>query len=603
MTMSKKIIAALLILALTLGCLPAMAENTKHERVYVVADADGEIVSLTDNIRLENADGLDELSDVTMLDNIENVGGGQTFRREGDSLIWQAQGKDIIYQGTSGQAPALLPVVKITLDGEEITASELKNKAGEAELTVTFQTNRPLPVLSVTVLPLPEEGVSDISTVNAAVLTETGQRVLVGWAVPGADAELQLPASFTASFHADHADLSWMMTLMTADPVNLACKELDARIDLDIQAELDEAAALLTALRDGKTLPRTKGLTKEAVSKINQLNMGLNLVDNGAKSLADGTAKLADSAGTLKDGASQVNTGAESLADAMAQLSTGASQVSDGAAGLREGTESLASGMAEAVDGARKLQTGLNALNANSEALNAGAEALLAASLNSANEQLAAAGMGEIVLTAENYEAALNQAAEQAAQSDNEAVRAAAESLTALKAQLDQVSQFVSGLRAYTEGVSQALEGAGQLSTGMDALNGGAASLNAGAQALDEGAKAVKDGLDQALQGAGELKEGAAALADGASQLYSGAVSAKTGAATLRATGTKTLKNSLLDAEKQIAEKLLPYVETDLPHILTLYSQVKEQVRDCGYDLRPEGMNAVTVYIVRTDLQ
>ena len=52
--MSKKIIAMLTALVMVLGCTGALAENKKHERVYVVAGADGTVNSITDSIRLES---------------------------------------------------------------------------------------------------------------------------------------------------------------------------------------------------------------------------------------------------------------------------------------------------------------------------------------------------------------------------------------------------------------------------------------------------------------------------------------------------------------------------------------------------------------------
>ena len=119
----KKLIAALLAAALTLGCsASALGETMKHERVYIVAGPGGEIRSLTDSIRLENADGLEEIADASLLTGIENMSGNETFTRDGDALVWQAKGNDIIYHGTSDQAPAILPVVSLTLDGEEISA-------------------------------------------------------------------------------------------------------------------------------------------------------------------------------------------------------------------------------------------------------------------------------------------------------------------------------------------------------------------------------------------------------------------------------------------------------------------------------------------------
>ena len=512
----KKIIALLLAAALALGCASALAENTKHERVYIVTNAEGVIQSLTDNIRLENTDGLDEIADVSLLTGIQNVGGKETFTQDGNALTWQAKGNDIIYEGTSDQAPAVVPVVTLTLDGEAITAAELKNKTGEAVLTVNYRLNRELPLLAVTILPLPEEGMTDIHAENAAVVSEAGQRVLVGYAAPGMDKELKLPESFTVSFHADHADLAWMMTLTSADPIALAAKEIDSHIDLDLRDTLSFVESMLTAMKKGEDLPTLKGfenLKKNLViGKVNDFNHSLVKLNDNAQALSDGAAQIAEAAGQLKDGAAQAQTGANALGN------------------------------------------GLNALRENNEALNAGADALLAAALKAADGQLAAAGLTVPQLTRENYAEALTAALENL---DGDA----AQTLTSLKAQLDETAAFADSLRAYTQGVAQAADGANELTTGLNALNDGAAALD---------------------KGAAELKKSAAKL---------------------QKDGTKKLMNEVQAAEKQLASLALPYVQKDAVKILDIYENTRDQSKNGGYDLRPEGMNAVTVYIIRTDLQ
>lgn len=663
----KKIVALLLAALMVLGCVPGLAENTKHERVYVVTTADGTIKSITDSIRLENADGLDEIMDQTILTDIQNVGGKETFTLDGETLTWQANGKDIAYQGTSDKTPALLPMVTLTLDGADVSFADLKDKTGDAVLTVTYQQQAAMPILAVTVLPLPEEGITDLRLENAAVLSEMGRQALVGWAVPGADEKLNLPASFTASFHADHADLNWMMTFSSADPVDTVCSELDERIDLDIHTEMDEVKLLLKAMQNGEALPETTGKTKDIVPKVNELN----------------------------DGLTQLNDGAVSLADGASQLSTGAADLKDGAATLADGAVTLAAGTANAETGAATLDEGLATLIANNEALNTGAEALFAAVLDTANQQLAAAGLDAAgitlpELTAENYAAALDGALAQlnpaalkeAASAQVEAVvrpqveanadqvrsavEAAAEqkvleavlqaagqemtseqytqavkagmvsaeqaemvsaaveqqmasdevkaqieenvlaqieqlvqqnvesylasdetvaaklamaqtaydSLSALKAQLDQVNTFVTGLQAYTAGTAQAASGASQLHTGLTQLNTGAASLSAGAATLSTGASTLADGASQLSTGAGALKD-----------------------------GMQTMKDTIVGVEKEAANKLLPYVENELADALRIFEETRDSVVNSGYDLRPESMNAITVYIIRTDLQ
>ena len=75
----------------------------------------------------------------------------------------------------------------LTLDGTDISFEDLKEKAGDAVLTVSYQQQESLPILAVTVLPLPMEGITNLKLENAAVLSELGRQVLVGWAVPGTE--------------------------------------------------------------------------------------------------------------------------------------------------------------------------------------------------------------------------------------------------------------------------------------------------------------------------------------------------------------------------------------------------------------------------------
>ena len=611
--MSKKIIAMLTALVMVLGCTGALAENTKHERVYVVAGADGTVTSITDSIRLENMDGLDELADRTMLNGIQNVGGNEAFTLEGETLTWKADGKNVIYQGTSDKVPAVLPVVTLTLDGEEISAADLKEKTGEAVLTVTYRTEGQVPALVLSVMPLPEEGISDLKAENAAVLTEAERSVLVGWAVPNMDATLQLPASFSATFHADHADLGWMMTFCSSDPLEAACREIDARVgDSDPEALLKEATALLTALKDGTDLPATEGKTKEITDKIIELNKGLNDLDAGALQLAEG-----------------------------------AQQVSDGAAALN---------------------TGLGTLEKNNEALNSGAEQLFAAILNTANDQIATSGLADAgvtvpALTAESYAEILDGVT---AQLEPDTLKAAASAKVAeevrkqVTANEDQIRAGVqeavkgkvleavlkaAGFEMTAEQYAAALKGglvtkeqAAQVDTAVEAQMNSEEILAqteaavqeqieklvtenteaylskdetiiaklAQAIAVREQLEALKEQLDQVntfVTGLKDYTDGVAQASDAVSTLSAGAMLVSAGASTLQETGTKVLKDSILTAEKSAAEKLLPLMEKDLAGALNAWKTTKDQLTDTGYDLKPEGMDEETVYIIRTDLK
>ena len=182
-------------------------------------------------------------------------------------------------------------------------------------------------------------------------------------------------------------------------------------------------------------------------------------------------------------------------------------------------------------------------------------------------------------LVAENVEKALASDANAVAQLAS--AESAYESLNGLKNQLDQVNAFISGITDYTAGVEQ---------------------IAAGAGTLREGTASLAEGADQLLSGALQLKDGTATLSDGSEELLSGSNDLKAGTAEL-SDGVAQLKENIQNAEKSAAEKLLPYVEDDLGRALDLFEDIRDRSADCGYDLRSAGMDADTVYIIRTDLK
>ena len=192
---------------MTLTCF-ASAETVKHERVYAVTNAAGDALTVIDNVRLENGDALTEIDDRTLLTALENVGGTEKFTQSGETVTWKADGNSIIYQGTSDKALNVTPVVRMTLDGKEVTAADLKNASGELAMTVSYRAESPF--LAVTVMPLSDD-VTSVTVDNGAVLTDGAHSFLMGFGIPGADADLELPDSFTMTAHVDHADLNWMM--------------------------------------------------------------------------------------------------------------------------------------------------------------------------------------------------------------------------------------------------------------------------------------------------------------------------------------------------------------------------------------------------------
>ena len=343
--MKKRAFALITALCMTLTCF-ASAETVKHERVYAVTNAAGDALTVIDNVRLENGDALTEIDDRTLLTALENVGGTEKFTQSGETVTWKADGNSIIYQGTSDKALNVTPVVHMTLDGIEITAADVKNASGELVMTVSYRAESPF--LAVTLMPLSDD-VTSVTVDNGTVLTDGAHSFLMGFGVPGADADLELPDSFTMTAHVDHADLNWMMTIATAQPVKVLTDALSDHA-ADAHTLVSDLTAGLNALADGSDIP-------ESNEDIHELLTALNTLFDGAAQLKDGSITLLDGVKTLKDG--------------------------------------------------------LDTLSSNSSALNDGAAQLFAAVLDTANTQLAAAGLDALsievpTLTASNYATVLD---------------------------------------------------------------------------------------------------------------------------------------------------------------------------------------------------
>ena len=324
----------------------ASAETVKHERVYAVTNAAGDALTVIDNVRLENGDALAEIDDRTLLTALENVGGTEKFTQSGETVTWKADGNSIIYQGTSDKALNVTPVVHMTLDGKEVTAADVKNASGELVMTVSYRAESPF--LAVTVMPLTDD-VTSVTVDNGAVLTDGAHSFLMGFGIPGADADLELPDSFTMTAHVDHADLNWMMTIATAQPVKVLTDALSDHA-ADAHTLVSDLTAGLNALADGSDIP-------ESNEDIHELLTALNTLFDGAAQLKDGSITL--------------------------------------------------------LDGVKALKDGLDTLSSNSTALNDGAAQLFAAVLDTANTQLSAAGLDALsievpTLTTSNYAAVLD---------------------------------------------------------------------------------------------------------------------------------------------------------------------------------------------------
>ena len=659
----------------------ALAETTKDETVYVLANAEGEAKRVIVSDWLTNPDGEKDLADATTLKDAKAVKGSAFLK---DGVWYNADGADVYYQGDAEDALPVNLTVSYTLDGEAKTAAEMTGKSGRVTIRVACDVAETkdgvkVPFAALTAALLDNDVFTNIEVTNGKFLDDGDRTVVVGWALPGLQETLKLDAE--------------TVTLPEYVEISADAKNFEAPTTLTVVTN-----ELFSAV-DVDSIDAT-----ELTENINKLKDGMAQLKDGASRLADGVSALKDGAKTLADGATELKNGAEALKEGANPLGDGVSQLNDGATALETGSA--------------QLTEGLNTLTANNEALASGATKLFETVLGIANTQLSAAMENAPTLTIENYEetltalldacseagidkqlhdqveavvnqnrakieeavtakvretvaaqveeavrenvtaqvlaamdmtpdtykaavesgaltdaqknqiaaavdaqmksqevkAVLAQQTEQTMGSDeikatieqnvNEQVealtqqnmaskdvqarraaaleqgQAAAASLTALKAQLDDYRTFYDGLNAYLAGTAQAANGASELKTGAAQLAAGTEELNGKVPALLEGIGSLSNGMNT-------LTENLPSLTDGVQQLLDGA---------------NELKDGLNTFDEEGVSKLVSLVEDDLADML---DRVKAALNAANayttYTSLGENMTGRVRFVWRTD--
>ena len=370
----------------------ATVGTEKDETVYVVTDASGRVKKLIVSARLSGI-GEGSVVDKSNLSDIENVRGDETFTEEDGRIVWNAEGNDIYYRGTSdGELPVTLKI-SYFLDGTEMSAADIAGKSGKVTIKFDYVNNTYktvtkngktekvyVPFAMMTGVLLDKDKFSNVE-VSSGKVTSVGDRMtVVGLAFPGlsenlhADAsEYDIPSSFEISATVKNFAMGGAVTLATSD--------IFSRIDTSLFDKADEIE-----------------------EKVAELTAGMTDLLDGSSALYDGVSALAEKSGELADGIRRLAAGAATLKTGTADFVTGAGTLSAGA---------------------KELSDGLSALVSKNDELTGGAAAVFDTLLSTVRTQLLAAGAENVPeLTKENYADVLT--AVSASLRDADAVRASA---------------------------------------------------------------------------------------------------------------------------------------------------------------------------------
>ena len=296
---NKKMISGLLLFTITSYMTIPVFAASKSETVYSNLDSNGKAYKTIVSTQLTNEDKSDEITDISNLLNIENTNGDETFKKEGNQIVWDSNGNNIYYKGESDKQ---LPVeCKITyeLNGEEISAEELKGKSGNVKIKINYTNNEKhvvsingkqvtmyTPFIIVAGTKIDNAKNKNIQITNGKIVDNGESTLAVGIAMPGmqenigiSKSKIDIPEEIEISMETEDFEMGNIIAVV-------AVKGMDEDLTSDLNS---------------------------MYSQINELANASNKILAGANQLKEGTSELVSGVDQLKDGTGAAYAGSKQI--------------------------------------------------------------------------------------------------------------------------------------------------------------------------------------------------------------------------------------------------------------------------------------------------
>lgn len=594
---------------------------SKQESVYVNLDATGKASDITVTDWIKNVGIMNSLNDFSELDEISNIKGEEKFKQNGDKLVWDADNKDIYYQGKINKELPVTMNITYKLDGKEIAPKDLLGKSGKLEMKFKYTNNVKeavtvdgkkekvnVPFAMVTGAILPVENFSNVNIDNGKIMSDADRTMVVGLALPGLEDSLDLsdkmkddidiPSSITITADVTDFEMGPTFTIATSELLNdFDSNDIESVKKLkDSMDDLKDASKKLVdgseELADGVGTLKSK--SGEFSDGIDTLNNGIGKLNTGAGTLENGIKDYTNGANTLSGGISKLASAVKQLPSKFTELSGGINSAKDGADKLVTNTGKLQAGMKsvnggiDTIHGAlSQIQSGMSnvsgALTQSAEAMKKSIEAdttllkTLEATLGSLPEEQQAVIQEQMKALQTNI-ATQTAILKQLSSSDtSKQLKMADLAISQLVKTTGKGGELKAGATAVESGIGQVQEGQkslqgglGKIKGGVDALTGSNSKLNeltSAVNQLDAGAKKLSQNSNTLINGAGAITSATSQLATGGNKLNDGKNKLISGIDEL-ADGSIELKDGMKEFDKDGVTKLYDIVNEDLDKML-----------------------------------
>lgn len=175
----------------------------KNETVYTNLDSTGKITNTIVVNHIVNKD-IGVLEDETLLTDILNINGKETFKLENNSLKWNTNGSDIFYKGKIEKEQPIETNITYYLNDKQMSSKDMIGKSGSVKIKINFKNRLENNVLVngrytklytpfvVTLGTILDSNNTNISVTNGKVVNTGTKNVIVGLSSPGLYSSLGL---------------------------------------------------------------------------------------------------------------------------------------------------------------------------------------------------------------------------------------------------------------------------------------------------------------------------------------------------------------------------------------------------------------------------
>lgn len=304
-------------------------KTKKNEMVYVILDKTGKKQKVIVNHRIINKQCLDEIKDLTNLDNLKLIKGNATFTKDLNNVTWNANKEDIYYTGETDKEIPVNISKKYYLNENEVTYEQLQGKSGKVTIRFDYTCNQSeivkinnedktiyVPYLIISGVAFNNAKTANITSQNGKVIDDGKNSFVVGCAIPGLKEDLEIedlniPTYFEISM--DAVDFNMDTTFSVA--TNQFMNDINSN-DTKDEKQTTKVNTLCLMFAKEELLPTVN----EVVKSLDEYNdyykgvidytSGVDQMDQEIKAgnLEDKLQELLDGSKKLNDGTIKLNT-------------------------------------------------------------------------------------------------------------------------------------------------------------------------------------------------------------------------------------------------------------------------------------------------------